>query len=341
MLEKDSKLLQELASQSKDYKERERLRALYAVSIGQPIALVCKIFCVTDDTIRNWITKWEEERSLKDNERSGRPPLLSQEDERELKQLVEENKPRKHGINASCWDCSELVKYFARKDIVVSDETIRVALTRMGARYVKAVLKYAEADESERLAFAKQFLRELHSLENSVLVLFEDEMSAEVSPRKGYGWTFEERLVVEAPQANRSRLNLFGAVSPLTGEVIQLATKESKAPAFIRFLNKVVLKHPRKRVWVYLDNYKPHFCPLVKRFLERHPNVCLKPLPRYSPELNPREYWHGFLRKKLLNNTAFNSAHELTGAIHAFTRRVPPAVVKSVCTLEPVYALAT
>jgi transposase len=198
------------------------------------------------------------------------------------------------------------VKHFVRKGKVVSDETLRVTLKRLGARYVKAVIAYPEASESERLAFAKRFVKELRSLENSVLVFFEDEMSAELSARKGYGWTFNERLVIEAPQANRERLNLFGAVSPFSGEVIQMTSKESKAGAFARFLDKITLAHPRKRVHVYLDNLPVHYSRKVKRFLAKHPNLQLKPLPPYSPELNPREYWHSYLRKKLLNNQSFN-----------------------------------
>ncbi|MBI5635650.1 IS630 family transposase [Candidatus Micrarchaeota archaeon] len=164
---------------------------------------------------------------------------------------------------------------------------------------------------------------------------------AELSPRKGYGWTFEKRLVVQAPQANRSRLNLFGAVSPLTGEVIEMTSGESKASAFTRFLSKIACAHPRKRVWRYLDNLPMHHSHKVKRFLKKHANIRFKSLPRYSPELNPREYWHGFLRKKLLNNTLFNSLDELTGAIHSFTRRVPRAVIKNICSLKPIYALTT
>jgi len=339
MLEQDESVLRELSKSCKDAREKVRLLALHALSKGHAVSLVAEIFCVDEDTLRNWRSSWEEERGLKDKPRDGRPPVLSEEDERELKRLVGENKPQNHGVNASVWDCSELVKLFARKGKIVSPETIRLALRRLGGHYVKAILAYSEACERERLAFARQFLKDLRG-KNNAIVLFEDEMSAELSARKGYGWTFEKRLVVQAPQAKRERLNLFGAVGPFSGEVIQMTSGESKADAFVRFLRKVACAHSRKRVWLYLDNLPVHHSRKVKSFLEKHGNIVLKRLPRYSPELNPREYWHGFLRKKLLNNTSFNSLGELTGAIHAFTRRVPRAVVKSVCSLKPIYALA-
>lgn len=339
MLEEDAHALRGLANKSKDYREVQRLRALYALSLGDEVQRVAKIFDVDDSTVYDWISWWQQQRGLSDKPRSGRPPELSAEDKQIIRKLVEEKDPQKHGINTSFWDCLELSKYFARRGRAVPDELIRLSLKEMGARYVKAVLKYAEVNERERRLFALKLIRELRG-KNGAVVLFEDEMSAELSARKGYGWTFEKQLVVVAPQGRRDRLNLFGAVSPLSGEVIQLASKDAKADAFVRFLKKVCAAHPRKRVWLYLDNCRVHHSKKVKAFLRTRRNLVLKRLPVYSPELNPREYFHAFLRRKLLNNKSFASTRELVGALHAFTRRVPRSVVRSVCSLEPVYALA-
>lgn len=337
MLEIYSNELRELARACKDYKERERLRALYALSIGKPFKLVSEIFCVDEDTLRNWIHRWEEEKSLKDAPRDGRPPSLDEKDKKEIKKLVEENNPKKRGLNASAWDCSELKKYFARKGKIFSIEIIRKALKEMGAHYVKAIIRFPEADEKERLAFARKFIKQEKSA--NALVLFEDEMSMETSARKGYGWTFEERLVVIAPQSHYDRMNLFGATSPYTGETIEMASSNAKADAYTKYLGKIARAHPRKRIWIYQDNTRVHKSRKVEKFLEKHPNIQLRYLPKYSPELNPREYWHGFLRKKLLNNNSYESTRALIGAVHSFTRNTPKNVIRSVCSLKPIYNL--
>lgn len=338
MLEQCASELCELARACKDYKERERLRALYALSISYSVQKVSEIFCVDDDTIRNWVKKWEEEKNLKGAPRDGRSPSLAENDKKEIKKLVEENNPRKHGLNASSWDCSELKKYFARNGRIFSLEVIRKALKEMGARYVKAVIEFPEADEKKRLAFARKFIKQEKNA--NALVLFEDEMSTETSARKGYGWTFKERLVVIAPQSHYERMNLFGAVSPYTGEVIEMASSNSKASAYVKYLGKIARAHPRKTVWVYQDNTRVHKSNKVLRFLEKHANIQFRYLPPYSPELNPREYWHGFLRKKLLNNMNYKNGFSLAKAVHAFARNTPKSVVKSVCTLKPIYHLA-
>ena len=159
MLEADEKLLRTLARQCKDAKEKVRLLALHTISIGYSIQKVSEIFCVDDDTLRNWVKKWEEEKSLKDKPRDGRPPSLDENDKKEIRKLVEENSPRKHGLNASSWDCGELRKYFAGKGKIFSIEVIRKALKEMGAHYVKAIIQFPEADEKERLAFARAFIK--------------------------------------------------------------------------------------------------------------------------------------------------------------------------------------
>ena len=40
---------------------------------------------------------------------------------------------------------------------------------------------------------------------------------------------------------------------------------------------------------------------VVKAFLEKHPEIQLKYLPAYAPELNPEEYCHGNVKRRMKN----------------------------------------
>ncbi len=337
MLEQYANRLKDLAAHCKDAKERERLRALYALSIGKPPKLVCEIFAVHEDTLREWTEKWEEEQCVKDKPRPGRPSFLNEDEKQQIRHLVDENNPSKHGFNASSWDCKLLMLYFAKKGKVVSIECVRRSIVSMGGHYVKAVLQYPEADEQQRIEFAKELLKE--EKEANVVIFFEDEMSAETTARAGYGWTFDERLVIIAPQRKRKRLNYFGAVNPYSGETIEIASASAKAPSFIRLLRKIYNTHSRELVRLYIDSARPHKSKLVKRFLERHSNIQVHYMPFYSPELNPREHWHNHVRQKLLNNQSYKGALSLARALHSFTKNTPLEVIKSVCTLKPIYSL--
>ncbi len=51
-------------------------------------------------------------------------------------------------------------------------------------------------------------------------------------------------------------------------------------------------------VW---DRSKPHLSRVVKAYLARHPEIQVVWLPTYSPELNPEEYCHGWVKQQLKN----------------------------------------
>ena len=103
-----------------------------------------RIFSVDEDTVYRWAERWNSEKSVADLERSGRPPTLGEKEKKEIKRLLDENDPGKHGINSSTWTCTELRLYFRKKGISVSEEIIRRCLRKMGVHYVKATLEYAE-----------------------------------------------------------------------------------------------------------------------------------------------------------------------------------------------------
>ena len=251
--------------------------------------------------------------------------------------MLEENNPKKHGINASFWDTKELRMYFRKQKIDISRETLRKYLKQLGARYVKAVIVFPEADTEKQKEFAKKFFEENKA--GSAIILFQDEMSAWCSARKGYGWTLEKRLEVKAPQRNRQRLNCFGAVCPKNGEIIQMTSKESKTPAFIRFLNKIDKKYHNKKVVLYLDNLPVHKARKVNEFVGRHPNIRLEFMPPYSPDLNPQEQWWNYERKKLLNNRNFRSTHQLATSMSWFTKQTSPEEIMSICSVEQIEKL--
>lgn len=336
MLEEDEHALRELAKKCKDASAKVRYLALHALSIHKPVSLIAEIFCVDRTTLYNWVVKWMEERTLEDTPRPGRPNSLTEEQKQEIRNLIEENDPKKHGINASSWDTKEFMCYFAGRGVIVSRETLRTALIGMGARYVKATLKYAEADVQAQREFAYRFFMEANENRRKALVFFEDEMSAGCSARKGYGWTFGERLIVKAPQRAKKRVNCFGAVNPFSGEITEMSSVKAKADAFIQFLQTKLLNlHPKKNMVVYLDSGPVHRAVKVKEFLEKNPRLRLEFIPPYSPDLNPQEQWWGYKRQKFLNNTSFRSQRHISLAMASFVRNTAPETVMSVCSLEP------
>ena len=298
------------------------------------------MFMVDEQTIYNWINKWREERDLSNKPKSGRPSAFTEEEKKELKKLVKENNPKERGINASFWDCTELHKYYLKKGKNVSEDTIERILLEMGAHYVKAQIEYKEADFEVQRKFAMDFLRDMKRRTKATILLFEDEMSVNTSPHKGYGWTFNERLVVRAEQSKKRRTNCFGAVNPIDGIETTMTCKIAKAPAFVKFLEKVDKTYKNaEEIWMYLDGSKVHKSNLVKNYLRYNKRIRLKPLPPYSPDINPQEYMWRYSRYKELNNHPFEGVRQLSMSLSWFMKKLEPNVVRSVCSLIPIETL--
>ena len=94
-------------------------------------------------------------------------------------------------------------------------------------------------------------------------------------------------------------------------------TTAAKSKSLIKFIERLARRHRGKILRIYLDNPPVHRSKVLKKWLVGHSRVVLKPLLRYSPDINPQEQWWNYERAKLLNNTYFN--------INQTTRRCSPA----------------
>jgi transposase len=52
----------------------------------------------------------------------------------------------------------------------------------------------------------------------------------------------------------------------------------------------------------------------VKAFLEEYPNIHMEYLPAYAPELNPEEYCHGNVKRRM-KNAVLHSKAEIRGSL--------------------------
>ena len=82
------------------------------------------------------------------------------------------------------------------------------------------------------------------------------------------------------------------------------------------------------------DNHPAHHSKKTKEFLEKHRRIEIVWLPKYSPEMNPKENFWNYIRKKFLNNRLFKSVEEMVKEILEFIRNIPKKIVKSVCSYD-------
>lgn len=112
---------------------------------------------------------------------------------------------------------------------------------------------------------------------------------------------------------------LFAALNVLNGKVWGQCMKRHRHQEFIRFLNVIDARVPKKNtVHVIIDNYAAHKHPDVMAWLDKHSRFVFHFTPTSASWLNAVEGFFAKLTKKRLKRGVFRSLGELKNAIHRF-----------------------
>ena len=121
-----------------------------------------------------------------------------------------------------------------------------------------------------------------------------------------YKWSeIGKQPMIQEKQYKRERVTLFGAVNPISGEIIVQQAERGNAKTFLNYIKKTLkfYKKSKGKVHLILDNVRYHHVKILKPFLEKNKEkIELMFLPAYSPDLNPIERVWWFMRKKITNN---------------------------------------
>lgn len=322
-----------LYKDAKKGKESRRYHAVLFFKIGKPIKEVAELVFADEETVRNWINKWEKEKSILDKQRPGKPHKLTKEEEEELCRLVEENKPEDFGYNISTWDCVELQTYVKDQfNKIISDETIRKILKKNGFNYKKINYIFSKRD----LELRNQFVSEIFGLYEAKMqntdIMFCDEASTKLHPKQGYIWTRDNKAFAET-LCSHKRLNTIAAIEPLIGTKVHETYNKNDTDSFVNFLKKLE-SNTEKNIILVLDNYPVHHSKKVKEYLEKKDKIMLKFLPAYSPDLNLTEWLWGYARKKYLNNRQCKTLDELRDKLGAAFNSISSEKIKEICSLK-------
>jgi transposase len=112
---------------------------------------------------------------------------------------------------------------------------------------------------------------------------------------------------------------LFAALNVLDGTVIGHNMQRHRHQEFIRFLNAVQARVPkRKAIHAIVDNYATHKHPKVQAWLARHPHWTFHFTPTSASWLNAVESFFAKLTKRRLKRGVFVSVVDLQAAINRF-----------------------
>lgn len=105
----------------------------------------------------------------------------------------------------------------------------------------------------------------------------------------------------------REFLYVYGAVSPLQGQLDWMITRQMNTANMSAFLAQVSARHRRDFIVMVVDGASSH----VAKDLVVPANIRLLRLPPYAPELNPQEHVWDELCEKVFPNRVFADLHSV------------------------------
>ena len=134
---------------------------------------------------------------------------------------------------------------------------------------------------------------------------------------------------------------LFAALNVLDGTVISRNMTRHRHQEFIRFLNDVDQKVPRRKaIHAIVDNYATHKHPEVRKWLAQRPRWTFHFTPTSASWLNAVEGFFAKLTNRRLKRGVFRSVDELEGAINRFVAQTNADPKPFVWTADPNRVLA-
>ena len=142
----------------------------------------------------------------------------------------------------------------------------------------------------------------------------------------------EQRII---PTYGKHRgAKLLGVMDYETGTVYVEEHDRYDAKVFLAFMENVLIRYPKGKIVVVLDNSRIHHAKLLNDFLMANPRLTLMFLPPYSPKLNLIEGLWKWLKDSVINNVFFNKTCEISRAVKGFiewVNSVPLMVVDRLC----------
>jgi len=120
---------------------------------------------------------------------------------------------------------------------------------------------------------------------------------------------------------NRFYLNEISAISNQGHLVFMVVDSNFNGVVFIRFLNQLI-KSFSKKVFLIADSHPVHLGKKGSDWLLEHSQeIEMFPLPGYSPELNPVEYFNQDLKTNVAGKARPRNKEQLKKVVETFSKR--------------------
>ena len=133
-----------------------RLYAVYQIKLGRNAEELEELYNVSHKSICNWVYRYNRYGidGLKEKPRSGRPSRLSEEQQKKLKEAIND-KPEKFGYSSGVWSGPLVIDYVENTfGVSYKKEQIYNLLHKLGFTFQRGKAFYPESSEREEMVEA-------------------------------------------------------------------------------------------------------------------------------------------------------------------------------------------
>ena len=297
-----------------------RLRAVEAANRGLPKSQVANAYGIDRSTLYRWLESYRQSGvdGLNRKEGSGRPQLLNELTEEELRRIVLAS-AIDHGFESDLWTVGRLHRVITEKfHVDISKHTVWRRLVDAGLTYQKPEREYYEADEGVRQQWRRYEIPKIKRCvaKNKAILYFQDESNVSLTAFLGKTWSPRGQTPKAKVTGLRGSVSAMSAISNRGSLVFRLYEKRIVSAEIIEFLHQMLFHHSRRHLVVVMDRATPHTSQLTRTFIESQKRLHVFYLPPYSPTWNPDEKVWNHLKCQELKSHQAKSKEELKKLTH-------------------------
>lgn len=269
---------------------------------------------------------------------------FSKQQTQQIKEVILRDRPADHGLSGG-WTRTKLKtlcqSWFGLRP---SDGLLSKTLHALGLSYRKSKKLLTKANTQARQTYIQQFdALYQRMVQGQCVLVYIDEAHFHRDLDLGYTWgpRGQPTWACSAGAPLADRINWYGAYDFENGQCLIYNEGQNNGENTASFLGRVAQwlgpERAHKAVIIW-DNAPAHVAKTAQNHAQQL-GMQLKPLPSYSPDLNPIEGLWKWMREHVTQNTCYKTTRELFDACKSFVEKInkdPDAIISR---LWPIFQL--
>ena len=273
-------------------------------------AQIARALFLDEETIRRYLSAYEEENCLSPQHK-GSKPLLTEMESEALSAHLESQ------IYAKIKDIQAYVRETFQKDLSISTLFAWLQKHNFSYKQPKLIPKGADVEAQEK------FIAHYEAIMNQAVldgdpVLFGNAVHPSQQARAAYGWIKKGKDKQIETTGARKRVNLIGALNLESVSFCYQDFETINSQAAITFFKKLETAYPHARkIHLILDNAGYFTSEESQKYLEMS-RLKVHYLPPRSPNLNPSERLWKIMHSYVSNNKIYEKFKDFKAALFEF-----------------------